>query len=260
MTLVERHGHEHVAEVRLARPEALNALSGAMAEELTGVIAEVSGDRDVWAVMLSAQGERAFCVGADLKERAGFSAQDFERNRRQIGGLFAALRAVPQPTIAAVFGYALGGGFELALSCDLMVCERDAQLGLPETRVGLVPGGGGTQLLARRVGLARAKDVIFHARRIDAATALDWGVAAEVVDGIDATRARALDKAAQLCAQSPVALRAAKKAIDGGFGRPLEEAIGEFEDAAWWEAVRSEDRAEGIAAFNEKRDPRWRGR
>ncbi|MEA2487336.1 MAG: hypothetical protein QOF16_990, partial [Actinomycetota bacterium] len=146
---IERDGH--VATVRLNRPEALNAISGALAEELATVAREVASDNDIWVVILAAAGEKAFCVGADLKERASFSLEDYYANRKQVRGLFEALRAIPQPTIAAVFGFALGGGLELALSCDLIVAAEQTQLGLPEARVGLLPAGGGTQLLTRKL-------------------------------------------------------------------------------------------------------------
>ncbi|MEA2476331.1 MAG: hypothetical protein QOC87_530, partial [Actinomycetota bacterium] len=156
---IERDGH--VATVRLNRPEALNAISGALAEELATVAREVASDNDIWVVILAAAGEKAFCVGADLKERASFSLEDYHANRKQVRGLFEALRSIPQPTIAAVFGFALGGGCELALSCDLVVAAQQTQLGLPEARVGLLPAGGGTQLLTRKLGPARAKELIF---------------------------------------------------------------------------------------------------
>jgi enoyl-CoA hydratase/carnithine racemase len=165
---------------------------------------------------------------------------------------------VPQPTIASVFGFALGGGFELALSCDLIVASDDAVLGLPETRVGIVPGGGGTQLLSRRIGLARAKDLILSGRRIGAEEARDIGVAQRVVprDGLaEVTRALA----GEICANSPVGAREAKAAIDLGFDAPLQVGL-DLEDLAWRRAVASDDRREGIAAFNEKRDPRWTNR
>src|SRR5438105_13319435 len=171
---------DRIGIVSLERPEALNALSGSMAGELTGIFTEVGSRPDIWVMVLRGAGDRAFCVGADLKERSGFSTEDFYENRRQVKGMFRALRAVPQPTVCAVFGFALGGGFELALSCDIVVAAEDALLGLPEVRVGLLPAGGGTQLLARKVGTARAKELIFRGRRINAGEALDMGLVAEL--------------------------------------------------------------------------------
>jgi enoyl-CoA hydratase/carnithine racemase len=255
---VQLESQDHVATIRLNRPDSLNALSGAMADEVAGAFRRVSADQDVWAVVLSAAGQRAFCVGADLKERSDFSLDDFYTNRNQIRELFAAVREMPQPTIAAIFGFTLGGGFELALSCDVVVAGEKTEMGLPEPRVGLVPGGGGTQLLARRVGVARAKEAIFSARRIEADQALEWGIVAEVVAG--RPEERALQIAMHFCEQSPVALRETKRAIDRGFGADIDEAIGTIEQSAWESTIASQDRAEGIKAFNEKREPQWHNR
>lgn len=250
---------DHVAVVRLNRPEALNALTGAMAAEIATTFRGVGQDEGVWVVVLSAAGERAFCVGADLKERAGFTLKDFYANREHIKSMFAAVRQTPQPTIAAIFGFALGGGFELALSCDVIVAEQETQLGLPEPRVGLLPAGGGTQLLARRVGVGRAKDMIFGARRVDAGQALEWGIVSDVAETGQA-EGRAVAKARQMCGQSPVALREVKRAVDHGFGLDIDEAVSGVEDSAWKTVIETEDRAEGIEAFNAKREPRWRNR
>jgi enoyl-CoA hydratase/carnithine racemase len=247
-----------VATVTLNRPDALNAISGAMADELTAGFRAVAEDDAVWAVVLAAAGEKAFCVGADLKERAGFSLEDFHRNRGQVRGMFEALRAVPQPVIASVFGFALGGGFELALSCDLVVAAEGTKLGLPEARVGLLPAGGGTQLLTRKAGLARAKELIYTGRRLDAAEARDVGVVQRVVPRPELAAATAA-LAADVCRSSPVAVRAAKAATDAAFGLPIEDGI-EVEHRRWETVISSADRAEGIAAFNEKRDPQWRNR
>jgi enoyl-CoA hydratase/carnithine racemase len=248
----------HVATVTLNRPEALNAISMQVADELSGALLRAAADPEAWVVVLAAAGERAFCVGADLKERGALDDAGWMRNRAFTRALFDTVRSVPQPTIASVFGYALGGGFELALGCDLIVASEDAVFGLPETGVGIVPGGGGTQLLARRVGVARAKEVILARRRLSAREALEWGVVARVVER-PALEAATLDLAREICGTAPVAAREAKAAIDRGLGMGIEDAI-EIEDLAWRRAVASEDRREGIAAFNEKREPRWRGR
>jgi len=250
---VQRDGR--VAIVSLDRPEALNALSGAMADELSGAFKQVAADGDAWVLLLRANGDKAFCVGADLKERASFTLEDFQANRKQIKGMFEALRAVPQPVVVAPFGHALGGGMELVLSADIVVAAAGTMFGLPEVRVGLVPGGGGTQLLPRLVGLARAKDLIFRGRRFTAEEGLAMGLLAEVVppDELDAA---ALAVARDVCRSSPTAVREAKKAMDATFGATLEDGI-ELEHNAWRVVIATEDRTEGIAAFNEKRDPNW---
>ena len=248
----------HVATVTLNRPQAMNAISAAVAEELGGAVLQAAARREVWLVVLAAAGERAFSVGADLKERGRLDDAGWMRNRILMRSMFEAVRSVPQPTIASVFGYALGGGFELALSCDLIVAADDAVLGLPETTVGIVPGGGGTQLLARRVGAARAKDLIFTGRRISAEEALGIGTVDRVVPRSD-LELETLNLAEEVCRASPVGVREAKRAIDRGISLDLDDAI-ELEELAWRRAVASEDRREGIAAFNEKRHPEWRGR
>lgn len=249
---------EHIATITLQRPDALNAISGAMAEELTRLFEAAAADDTVWVVVVAAEGEKAFCVGADLKERVRFSLDDFYSNRAQIKRLFHRARAVPQPTIASVFGFALGGGCELALSCDLIVAADDTQLGLPEARVGLIPAGGGTQLLTRKIGPARAKELIFTGRRLPAHEAHTLGLVTEVV-----ARSRLVEStyelAREVCRSSPTAVRAAKRAIDGAVGVPLDHGI-EIEDAAWREVIAGADRAEGITAFHEKREPLWQNR
>jgi enoyl-CoA hydratase/carnithine racemase len=256
--LTSLHKEGHIAILKLERPEAMNAISGAMADEIATRARYIAEDADVRAVILAAAGEKAFCVGADLKERASFSLEDFYANRQQIRGMFQAVRKVPQPTIAAVFGYALGGGFELALSCDLIVAEEGTQLGLPEATVGLLPAGGGTQLLTRKVGPNRAKELIFTGKRIDADEAHEWGLVTRVVPH-GAVPAAAGELAIQVCRSSPIAVREAKASIDAALGVPLDEGI-EIEHQGWKRVITSDDRSEGIAAFNEKRDPDWKNR
>jgi enoyl-CoA hydratase/carnithine racemase len=208
-------------------------------------------------VVLAASGGRAFCVGADLKERNRLSDAGLLAQRHVFRAAFGALLALPQPVVAAVHGFALGGGCELALSADLIVADETAVFGLPETTVGLVPGGGGTQLAQRRLGPGRAADLIFTGRQVSAEEAARIGLADRLVPaGQDSHQAQEL--ARQIAANSPVAVRAAKRAIRHGAGIGLAPAL-EVEDAAWRTAALSEDRREGIAAFNEKRAPAWPG-
>jgi enoyl-CoA hydratase/carnithine racemase len=255
---VARRREGRVEIITLDRPEALNALSDVMVQEVTDAFREVAADNDVWVVLLAASGPKAFCVGADLKERARFSLDDFYANRAHVREMFQAIRELPQPTIASAFGFALGGGFELVLSCDLVVAAEGTKFGLPEPRVGLLPAGGGTQLLARKVGVGRAKELILRSRRVDASEAQRLGVVAEVTRREELDR-RSMDLANELCRSSPIALREAKRAVDQGFGMSLEEAI-ELENDAWQVVIASADRTEGIAAFNEKREPEWKNR
>lgn len=150
---VRRHeGLEHVAELVLDRPRAMNAVSTDMARSIAAACAALAADPDVRVTVLTSSHERAFCVGADLKERNSFTDADLVRQRPTARAAYTGVLELPMPTIAAVHGFALGGGFELALSCDLIVADRTALVGLPEVSVGVIPGGGGTQLLPRRVG------------------------------------------------------------------------------------------------------------
>ncbi len=247
-----------IAEITLNRPEAMNSISSAMAAELTRACAELAAAPEVRVVVFGAAGERAFCAGADLKERAGMTDADILRQRPVIRAVFGALLALPQPAIAAVHGFALGGGCELALSCDLVVADETAVFGLPEVTVGLVPGGGGTQLALRRLGPGRAADLVLTGRKVGIEEAMRLGlVDRRVPAGQDGPAA--LELAGQIAANSPVAIRAAKRAIRHGWGVSLEAGL-DIEDAAWRTAALSEDRREGIAAFVEKRKPAWPGR
>jgi len=253
--LVRTAQHGAVAELVLDRPQAMNALSSRMFAQLAAACRQLDGRPSVHAIVVTSSTERAFCVGADLKERARFGPAELEAQRPLVRAAFDAVRALEVPVIAAVAGYALGGGFELALSCDLIVADDTAEVALPETAVGLVPGGGGTQLLARRAGPGVAADLIFSARRVPAPEALRLGLVDRVVERGQA-RAVALELAHAITANSPVAVRAAKRAVRLGAGVDLTAGL-EIEDAAWRVAETSPDRAEGIAAFVEKRRPNW---
>ena len=226
-----------------------------MAVQLATACDELARQPAVGAVVLSSSSDRAFCVGADLKERARFTEAELAAQRPLFRAAFDAVRALEMPVIAAVAGYALGGGFELALSCDLIVADETAEVALPETAVGLVPGGGGTQLLTRRAGPGAAADLIFTARRVPAYEASGMGLVDRVVEQ-GAARTTALQLAAAIAGNSPVAVRAAKRAIRLGAGVDLATGL-DVEDAAWRTAATSSDRAEGIRAFVEKRSPNW---
>jgi enoyl-CoA hydratase/carnithine racemase len=256
---VRRHGDGgHVLEIVLDRPEAHNALSTAMARELGEATRTLARDDDVRAVVLSSSAPKAFCVGADLKERNTFSDADLMAQRQHYRAAFGGILRLPVPTVAAVHGFALGGGFELALSCDLIVCDETAVLGLPEVTVGVIPGGGGTQLLGRRVGSSRAADLIFTGRRVEVAEADRLGILDRRVPAGD-DRSAALELASTIAGNSPVGVRHAKRALRLGLDVDLATGL-EVEDSAWRATAFSGDRVEGVAAFNEKRRPDWPGR
>ncbi|HET9900164.1 MAG TPA: enoyl-CoA hydratase-related protein, partial [Actinomycetes bacterium] len=211
--LVRRHGPDGVvAEIVLDRPDARNALSTVMARELGDATGALAADAAVRAVVLSSSNEPAFCVGADLKERNAFSDADLMAQRLHYRAAFGGVLNLPVPTVAAIAGYALGGGFELALSCDLIVADESAVVGLPEVTVGVIPGGGGTQLVARRIGASRAADLIFTGRRLDIDEADRLGLIDRRVPAGSA-QAAALELATQIAANSPVGVRNAKRAL-----------------------------------------------
>lgn len=254
--LIERTGN--LAQLVLNRPEVLNAIDNAMGEELGAACDELAADDSVWAIILRGAGERAFCAGADLKARRDFSPEQWAAQRALFRGMFKKMRTVPQPMIAAVHGFALGGGTELAMLADFIVASDDATFGLTEVSLGIIPGGGGTQNLPRLIGRNRAKEMIFTARRITAAEAKQFGLVNHVV-----TREQLLPTATliaqDMLKNSPFAVRQAKWSIDCGVDLPLEDGLA-CEHEAYMRAISSEDRHEGIAAFNEKRPPQFTGR
>jgi enoyl-CoA hydratase/carnithine racemase len=246
---------EHVAEVIMNRPEAMNALSTDQLQQLGEAATELAADDQINVVIISSALDRAFCVGADLKERRGFDENDLRRQRTVVQETFGALLKVPVPMLAAVDGFALGGGCELALSCDLIIASATAVFGLPEVGLGLVPGGGGTQLLPRRIGLNKAADLVLTGRRIGAEEAMRIGLADRLVP-MGTARQTALELAEEIATKSPISLRAAKRALRQGIDVDLGRGL-EIESRAWEEAAFSADRVEGIEAFNQRRAPRW---
>jgi enoyl-CoA hydratase/carnithine racemase len=245
----------HVAEVIMNRPDAMNALSTEQLRLLGGAATQLAADHQVSVVIISSALDNAFCVGADLKERRGFAEDDLRRQRVVVQQTFTALLAIPVPVIAAIEGFALGGGCELALCCDLIIASASAVFGLPEVGLGLIPGGGGTQLLPRRIGLNSAADLVLTGRRVAADEALRIGLADRLVPE-GAARSSAYVLADEIAAKSPISLRAAKRALRNGLDVDLASGL-EIENRSWEEVAFSADRVEGIEAFNLGRAPRW---
>lgn len=248
------HG-EHISTVTLNRPDAANALSTALVDALSAALQDLSSS-DVRAVIITGAGEKAFCAGADLRERATMSAEQVRAFVPRLQELTNAIAALPMPTIAAVNGAAFGGGCEIALACDLRVMATHAKIGLTETSLAIIPGAGGTVRLPRLIGIGRAKELIFTAARLDADTALRAGLVNEVSDDA-AAAARAL--AERIAANGPLAVRAAKRSMDAGEGLPTPVALA-VEREQYASTIDTEDRAEGLRAFAEKRDPKFEGR
>jgi enoyl-CoA hydratase len=234
-----------------------NSLTMAMLRQLHAELARAASRRSLRCVVLTGAGDRAFCAGADLKERAGMSDEDVHRFHRDLRAALRGIESSPKVFLAAVNGAALGGGLELALACDLRVVSSAAEVGLPEVALGIIPGGGGTQRLARAIGVARAKDLVLTARRIGAEEALRWGLASKVAPP-ERLRDEALAFAEAVARNAPISLRQAKRAIDGGFHLPLEEAL-DLENRMYQDCLGTKDRKEALAAFAEKRRPIFNG-
>jgi enoyl-CoA hydratase/carnithine racemase len=236
----------------------MNVLSRALVAELAQHARQAAVEGSVRAVVVTGAGRRAFCAGANLKERKGWTEDDVRRWLVELHGGFREIERCPKPWIAAVNGLALGGGCELALACDLRVMDPSAQIGLTETKIGVIPGGGGTVRLARLIGLGRAKDLILTARRVEAAEALHLGMVNRISAAGDSVSG-AVALANEISANAPVAVAAAKASIDEGWDLAMDAAL-DRERLHYEKALLSEDRLEGLQAFAEKRPPRWRGR
>jgi methylglutaconyl-CoA hydratase len=246
-----------IAQITLNRPEAANALSVNMLLELREALTECKFDRSVRCVIITGGGEKAFCAGADLKERAEMDPVQVRKTLALIRGNMNAIEALPQPVIAAVNGVAFGGGTELALACDIRIASQTAKLGLTETALGIIPGAGGTQRLPRLVGKGRAKELIFTARRIEANEALEIGLVEYVVPQ-KSLMDKAIELASQIVQNGPVAVTQAKFAIDKGYDVDLGTGLA-IEQNAYEITIPTKDRLEGLKAFKEKRPPVYIG-
>lgn len=247
---------DHVGLVTLNRPDALNALNSTVMAALVETLEALDVDRQCHVVVIRGSGERAFAAGADIKEMADATpvtltlANNFARWER--------IRRVRTPLIAAVRGFALGGGCELAMMCDMIVAGEDAQFGQPEIKLGIIPGAGGTQRLTRAIGKARAMELILTGRTFGARDAEHWGLVTSVVPA-EQTFEAAFDLGARIAAMPPLAVMAAKESIDRAEELALTAGL-EFERRSFFLLFASEDQKEGMRAFVEKRPPTWHGR
>jgi len=249
-------GHEGVALVTIDRPEALNALSFALLTELADALEMLDTDGRTRAAIITGAGDRAFAAGADIVELA-----DQTPGRLRSEGQFGSwdrIGAIGIPLIAAVRGFALGGGCELAMTCDLIVAGDDARFGQPEIRIGVMPGAGGTQRLTRAIGVARAMELVLTGRMIDASEAYAAGLVTSVVPTADVVSA-ALTLAGTVASMPPLAVRAAKRSVLAAAELPLSAGLRAERDA-FFDLFATNDQREGMRAFQEKRPPTWTGR
>ncbi|MFH1985796.1 MAG: enoyl-CoA hydratase-related protein [Pseudomonadota bacterium] len=246
-----------VATLTLNRPQIMNSLNFEMLQALRDQVSALRFDPNIRVVIVTGAGDRAFCAGADLKERATLSPVQVKTFIYTIRSLFADIENLPKPVIAAVNGVALGGGTELALAADIRLAADTATMGLTETRLAIIPGAGGTQRLPRLVGKGKAKELIFTGRRVDAAEALAIGLVNRVCPPADLLPA-CQEMASMICETGPVAIEQAKYAINYGMETDLQTGMA-IESNAYWVTIPTKDRLEGLAAFREKRKPVYRG-
>jgi len=258
-TLAVADAGDGVLVVTLDRADVLNAINTQMGLDLLDVWARLAAEPErARCVVLTGSGERAFCAGGDLKERNGMSDATWRAQHEIFERGFLALLECPVPVIAAVNGHAFGGGLETALACDFIYAARGARLALTEVRLGIMPGGGGTQTLARAAGERRAKELILAARPFSAEDACEWGIVNRLCEPGE-TLADALETARAIARNAPLAVRVAKQSIHRGLQTDLAGAY-ELDLEGYNRLVVTEDRLEGVRAFNEKRDPVFRGR
>lgn len=246
-----------IVTLTLNRPEVMNSLNFPLLHALKDQIESLRFKRDVRVVIITAAGEKAFCAGADLKERATLPPEKVREYIFTIRNLFTSIEELNKPVIAAVNGIALGGGTELSLACDIRIAATNATMGLTETRLAIIPGAGGTQRLPRLVGRGKAKELIFTGQRISAAEALKIGLVNKVCE-----QQNLLDEckkmAAMICEAGPVAIEQAKYAINRGLETDIHTGLA-IESNAYWVCIPTKDRLEGLAAFKEKRKPEYKG-
>ncbi len=247
-----------VVTLILNRPSAMNSLNFPLLHALRDQIESFRFKPDVRVVIITAAGEKAFCAGADLKERATLAPDQVKEYIFTIRNLFTSIDQLNKAVIAAVNGIALGGGTELALACDIRIASTNATMGLTETRLAIIPGAGGTQRLPRLVGRGKAKELIFTGRRIGAEEALSIGLVNKICEQKELL-GECMKMAAMICEAGPIAIEQAKYAINYGLETDLHTGLA-IESNAYWVCIPTEDRLEGLAAFKEKRKPVYKGK
>ncbi len=258
-TLVLENPAPHVLQITLNRPEVANAFNTQMATDLMHCFEALAQEPDDnRCVILTGAGDKAFCAGGDLKERDGMSNETWTAQHLIYERMIRAIIECPIPLIAAVNGAAFGGGCELAAAVDFVYASENARFAMTETSLGIIPGAGGTQTLARALGERRAKELILSARRFNAEEAQRWGLVNEVFAS-KVLLEEALQAASRIAANAPIAVYQAKQAIHGGLQMSLADGL-DFEIEAYNHTVPTDDRREGVKAFNEKRVPQFKGK
>jgi len=247
-----------ILTLTLNRPDVMNAFNFALLHALREQIETVRFRPDVRVLIITGAGQKAFCSGADLKERTSLSDIQVREFITTIRTLFTSIEQLNKPVIAAVNGIALGGGTELALASDIRVLSQNATMGLTETRLAIIPGGGGTQRLPRLIGRGKAKELIFTGRRVDAREALEIGLANKICEPADLLM-ECMQMAAMISETGPIAIEQAKYAINNGLETDIHTGLA-IESNAYWITIPTEDRLEGLAAFREKRKPVYKGK
>lgn len=257
-TLQQDEVEKGVFVLTLNRPHVLNALNTRMGEELYKCLTELKENESIRVLVITGAGQRSFCAGADLKERNGMTNEQWRKQHEIFKKAYRMIREFPYPVIAAVNGYALGGGLELALSADFRLASDNAKFGLPEVTIGIIPGVGGTQLLPRAVPVGMAKEMLFSGQFIDATTAKEIGLV-NAIYPFGELMEKTLEKARIIGRNAPLSLKALKKVINNGLQTDINTAL-EIELQYYYQCASSEDRLEGVRAFNEKRRPQWQGK
>lgn len=247
----------HIGMLKLNRPEAANALSLGMLNELHQTLNDLKDNRDIRCLIMTGEGEKAFCAGADLKERKRMNDEEVIQTVQLIGGVVKKIEALPYPVVAMIKGVAFGGGLELALGCDFRMMSTDAKVGLTETSLGIIPGAGGTQRLSRLIGAGKAKWMIFSAKRLNAQESYHYGIT-EFISEPEGLYEKTINIAKQISMNGPIAVRLAKQAIDQGIEVSLEEGLA-MEHHYYKKTIGTKDRLEGLKAFQEKRSPVYKG-
>ena len=247
----------NIITITLNRSKVMNSLNMSMLYALKDEIDKLILRKDIRVVIIIGSGEKAFCAGADLKERATLNDIQVKKFILTIRNLFSAIENLNKPVIAGVNGIALGGGTELALACDIRIASENASMGLTETRLGIIPGAGGTQRLPRIVGRGKAKELIFTGRRISAKEALNIGLVNEVVS-LEKLQLRCFEMAEEICETAPIAISQAKYAINYGMETDINTGLA-IESNAYWLTIPTKDRVEALTAFKEKRKPVFKG-